>query len=304
MSCIICGNENYREIVYNNHLNKKSAKVIVKKLLPYIEWAVPRSFANYKKLAIGRKYFNGKIRICEKCGHGYLVNPPDSERLIKYYKKAYWTHRSDVQSDKYQKNQNFLNDYRAKQQLDILKNNCSISTINSVLEIGAGSAYASLLLKHFKKEEGIDLYVYEPGTQWENYYEENEINKIGDYFPSETNLKFDYIHTSHWLEHTNDLDETIQHIKKLLNSNGKIFVEVPNEEFHYWNLQIEDTPHLQFFTKQSLKLAFEKNGFSSLFLGTYGISYLERSNGLNPNEENSIESPEGFWIRALFEKES
>lgn len=80
-----------------------------------------------------------------------------------------------------------------------------------------------------------------------------------------------------------------------------MFVEVPNEKFYYWDLQIEDTPHLQFFTPESLQLAFEKEGFNCISNNTYGISYLDRKNKIPINEDNSCQSKEGFWIRALFE---
>lgn len=302
MTCFVCGNKKYKEFIYNNHLNQKSVKAVVKKYLPLIEKIIPRSMNNIKNLAIGRRYFHGTIRVCENCGHGYLVNPPDSDILTKYYKKAYWFHRSDIKQTDFAKNINFLSDYRAKQQVEILQKFSDITKIKNVLEIGAGSANASLLLRHLKTDSNLNLFVYESGTQWESYYVANNIVKIADYFPSETNIKFDYIHTSHWLEHTNNLDKTIGEISNLLNGGNKVFVEVPNEEFYYWDLQIEDTPHLQFFTAKSLVMAFEKHGFNCLTSGNYGISYLDRMNGQTPNENNGNLSENGFWIRALFEK--
>jgi len=302
MTCFVCGNKKYKEVNYNNHLNKKSLKAIAKGLLPLFEKFIPRSMNNIKKLALGRRYFHGTIRVCEICGHGYLVNPPNSCILTKYYKEAYWFHRSDIKQTDFAKNINFLSDYRAKQQIEILKKFCDISKIKKILEIGAGPANASLLLRHLTADSNINLFVYEPGAQWESYYGANNIVKIADYFPSETSIKFDYIHTSHWLEHTNNLDKTILEISNLLNTGAKVFVEVPNEEFYYWDLQIEDTPHLQFFTVKSLVMAFEKHGFNCLTSANYGISYLDRKNGQTPNEDNGNLSPNGFWIRALFEK--
>jgi SAM-dependent methyltransferase len=301
MSCVVCGSDKYSEVIYNNHQNSHSLKSIAKNFLPYFSFAIPKTFGNLRKLAIGRRYFKGKNRICLDCGHGYLVNPPNSDILIKYYKRAYWSHRSDLRQNDFAKNKNYLTDFRAIQQVAILSKHIDLISIENVLEIGAGPANASLLLKHQNPNQFINLFVYEPGTQWEEYYKENQITKIGDYFPSVTELKFDYIHTSHWLEHTNNLDNTISQIKKLLSASGKVFVEVPNEQFYYWNLQIEDTPHLQFFTPASLRKSFENNGFKCLFIKNFGPTYLERSKGITIGEYNSVENSEGFWIRALFE---
>lgn len=178
MSCQICGCEKYSKITYNNHLNSKSLKSFAKSILPYFTWLIPKSYNNIRNLAIGRFYFKGKIRICANCGHGYLVNPPASETLIKYYKKAYWSQRTDLNKNDFIQNINYLTDFRARQQLNVLSETGTLSSVNNVLEIGAGPAYASLLLRHMKKDEKIRLFVYEPGTQWEAYYKTNNIIKL------------------------------------------------------------------------------------------------------------------------------
>jgi len=50
------------------------------------------------------------------------------------------------------------------------------------------------------------------------------------------------------------------HIKKQVNQNGVLIIEVPNDVEGIYPLNIQDEPHLIFFTENTLKLLFEKAG--------------------------------------------
>lgn len=302
MDCIVCNCKETRRVRYNNHLKGFNVKAKVKNLLPYFNFMIPESLSSIKKLAVGRKYFNGYIYVCSECGHGFLANPPDEESLLDYYKQAYWSHRADKDKNALIIKNSFKEDSRAKQQVAFLSEHVQLERLENILEIGAGPANASQLIRMLSNNTSQKIFVYEPGLQWEQYYQKYEIKKISDYFPSDTDIKFDYIHTSHWFEHTRDMDITLKAVRDLLNDDGYVFIEVPNEEHYYWDLQIEDTPHLQFFTRNSLKKIMEKHYFKCVEIGEYGISYLDRKNGIKVTEENSGKSEKGFWIRGLFKK--
>jgi SAM-dependent methyltransferase len=251
---------------------------------------------------VGRRFFRGKICFCEKCGHAFLETPPSEEKLIKYYQKIYWLYRSDNINDQLLSNNDYKINYRSKHQIDFVQKHIDISRLNDVLEIGAGPANASQLLRDKSCQNKIKINVFETGKQWEDYYKKYDIEKIADYFPSKTGKKFDYIHTSHWLEHVRNLNNTLEELSNIINNSGFLFVEVPNEEHYYWDLQIEDTPHIQFFSKKSLILVMKKHNFECVDIGEYGISYLDRHNGISSNEENDVKSDKGIHIRALFKK--
>jgi 2-polyprenyl-3-methyl-5-hydroxy-6-metoxy-1,4-benzoquinol methylase len=77
---------------------------------------------------------------------------------------------------------------------------------------------------------------------------------------------FDVITMWHVLEHVHDLNKTIQEVKRLLNSEGKLFVAVPNHQSFdaqhygsYWAAY--DVPrHLHHFSPVAMKSLMERHG--------------------------------------------
>ena len=146
----------------------------------------------------------------------------------------------------------------------------------------------------------VKLFACELGEQWSDYYEDAEINHISNKFPFSNSFKFDFIHTSHWLEHVNDLGRALRTIRSLNTKNGYLFIEVPNTEHFYWDYPQTDTPHIHFFTQKSLTkilkgfnyklVAIEEAGetFEDIF---YARKSLESSNQY------------GCYIRSLFRKD-
>jgi hypothetical protein len=64
-------------------------------------------------------------------------------------------------------------------------------------------------------------------------------------------------------------------LKSLLQKDGLIFIEVPNCNDEYYTLDNPDTPHIHFFSKESLKLLFEQFGFITLSIDEYGLTWQE-----------------------------
>jgi SAM-dependent methyltransferase len=214
----------------------------------------------------------------------------------------------------------FLDDERANGQYELVQNYLPKKGHIDALELGAGSALLSMLLRH--KRGNVDIEVVEPGLGWNKYYRDNGIKKVADFFPFETKKKYTYIHASHWLEHvTPDIQYNIDAVRQLLMPNGTFFVEVPNRTDDYWNLDVGDTPHIHFFTEPSLRQFFENCGLRLLTIGCYGYTNREfhkfihpSTKVLEPNEEllkevskslrYSIPRKGGDSIRAVFQKPS
>ena len=75
------------------------------------------------------------------------------------------------------------------------------------------------------------------------------------------------------------MNTLIANIYKLLNKNGKIFIEVPNADLEKFKNSNENMqPHLSFFTKNSLNKLLKKNNFEILFSGTFGESQFTKKN--------------------------
>ena len=282
--CIICGSTKLLSKKYGQHKKiKYTLKQRIKKTI---------------KKTIKRELFSGNINVCGSCGYGIMKNIPDENKLKKYYNKQYWDWRAVDVSEILNK---YKNDLRSNTQTQLVYK--YLSEINNVLEIGAGAAFASLKLKELFREKNnkeIKLYVCEPGKQWIEYYKEINILKIADFFPFSSDIKFDYIHTSHWIEHVADIKQTVKDLNNLLNENGCLFVEVPNTSKTYWDLNFKDIPHIHFFTKASLKKLMDNNGFNCLYIEECGITIQEYYSKFSVNHYNKNEN--GVVIRGVFKK--
>ena len=82
------------------------------------------------------------------------------------------------------------------------------------------------------------------------------------------NGEFDVITMWHVLEHVTELNQTVIELNRLLNTNGKAIIAVPNYKSYdssfykkYWAAY--DLPiHLYHFSKESISKLFENHGFS------------------------------------------
>ena len=303
MICTICGFEDFYLVKYNRHKVDLRIKSVLKRFLQYLNFLIPKRFSRLKKISSKKKSnFRGNIKICSNCGYGVMNTPPSKKELKDYYSDQYWSGRLEKTGKSFFTEVDYKGDPRAKIQIETSLNIIAKERINKVLEIGAGPALASLLLRDKCNKPSLKLDVCEPGVIWEEYYKRRGVNKIADYFPFKTRKKYDYIHTSHWLEHVLDLKDVIRSLTDICIKGGFLFVEVPNSTHQYWRLPLKDTPHIHFFTKNSLKRVFEESGFKCLDIKECGISYLERFNGEVLTPDKYGEREKGFHIRAIFKK--
>lgn len=300
--CKVCGSELFYIKKYNQH-TRPSFKEYIKAILPHFNGYIPKKI--FPKInAIVSNPFRGSVVICKNCGYGILQDIPSHDRIKKYYENLYWEGR--IIANEFLDKEGYKTDPRAKHQIEFVNmNSWEIKKNNlSILEIGAGSANSSLLLRDIWKEKTIELFACEPGKQWTEHYKYHSINRIADFFPFQSQKTFDYIHTSHWLEHVSSLDDTVKNLYEKLNDNGYLFVEVPNCNSSYWELTLSDTPHIHFFTLKSLQTIFENNYFSCKNIEECGITNGEWAEKIKLTDDRFGKRSDGVWIRALFKKES
>lgn len=273
--CPVCASPDLSKYPYNNHL-KKVRKTHLKHLLgsilsPVLKILNPRLHQALRVKMLFSPF--SYISRCNACGYGVYEKQIDLDLIESYYNGSYWQAKG-FPVDKWHEESVFLDDARANGQYACVRNWVEPLKEVSMLEIGAASALFSRFLR--KRHPGtVHCSVVEGGDGWEPYYKETGISLAAKFFPFEGSGKFDYIHTSHWLEHVVDLPGAVLKIKSLLKSGGLLFVEVPNCDASYFSLGIEDAPHIHFFTKRSLNLFFEKHGFIALSSDTYGLNNCE-----------------------------
>jgi SAM-dependent methyltransferase len=263
-----------------------------------------------------------RILKCNSCGYGIHEKQDISDAILAEYYRVLYRPTSGISEEEYLESNDslFLDDDRASGQYRMVRDYLPLNNKHfNVLEIGAGNALFLRLLRYHRFNVSID--VIEAGHGWEKYYKKHRIKRIADFFPFETTKKkYDYIHTSHWIEHVvPDIRKVIDELRGLLVPEGLLFVEVPNCTDDYWNLDIGDSPHIHFFTEGSLTRLFANFGFGLLKLDCYGCSNKEfheffhpKTKSCEPNERllkevkesvrYSIPRENGDCIRGIFVK--
>lgn len=299
MKCKICEGKIGRKVRYNRLLNWRNT---VKLALPYFDPIIPTSFDILKRFSRIDRIFKGNIGVCRDCGHGAMENPPDQKKLSKYYLASYWNGRSYHVENAEDQAEEFKRDPRAINQVQFIMDAFNGVNIGSMLEIGSGAAFSSIRLRDQFGPDQLEVFVCEPGLQWDSYYQKHGLKKIASTFPFVNTQKVDFILTSHWLEHMIDVNETVERLREMIESRGFIFVEVPNTDYDYWDLPRTYTPHVQFFTRDSLKKAFETKGFSCVKIGEAGLTYMEKHNGIATRPESFGPREKGMFLRAVFRR--
>ncbi|MEI0530958.1 class I SAM-dependent methyltransferase [Brachyspira pilosicoli] len=197
MVCGICGSNNYTEIgiIKNIWQNDKKVYQCNNCKLYYIEYPTEDEMNNLYKNEYHKYwlYHNGKNKIKNK--------------IFEYAKFKIRYSRSLSQFK-------FINSL-----FKDIKNKHNIK----ICEIGA---FDGLLLKIFK-DNGFSVYGYELNDYAREYAQNKYDIKLKSNFLTD-NEKYDVIILSHILEHFIKPKDILLKIKSMLNSNGVLYIEVPN----------------------------------------------------------------------------
>jgi len=120
--------------------------------------------------------------------------------------------------------------------------------------------------------------------------------------------KFDLIILSHVMEHILDLKGCITKISRFLNSNGRLYIEVPDAT-RYVDLltspfQDFNTEHINHFTQTSLDNLFENSGFAKI---GGGVKTIESAPGVPYPalyafyKREEVNNPVGFVVDNVIE---
>jgi len=237
-------------------------------------------------------FVNLRLARCQNCGFGIVMQKIPENLLRKYYQSEYYL--MGAVSDK---PYDFKQDKRVKGQYDFIK---SFVRPKKILEIGAGRAGLSQFLKFVYPNVQID--VIEPAVSLKDYYNSLGFNLIAKYFFSlNNNETYDYIHTSHWLEHIQNPEVIFKRLRELLKDSGFLFIEVPYCSQEYYKLRLTDKPHLTFWTKESIKNILQKNGFRIISCQSFGPTFMGNIQGELFNKFNQF-NKSGVFLRVLARK--
>ncbi|WP_333609386.1 class I SAM-dependent methyltransferase [Arsukibacterium sp.] len=248
--------------------------------------------------------FRGFVRVCSVCGYGVLENLPTNEQITEFYNRQFW--KLNLCNDRVAQATKGVHSpvhlARAKRQFEFIAHYQAIEGIQCCLEIGPGDALLSLeLKKNASKNTVFDL--CEPGESWLPYYAKKGLNKVADFFPFTSSLKYDLIVASHWLEHIPKVEAVFEALSGMLSDHGVVMIEIPNTAHDYWELPIKDTPHIHFFTLASLKRYAEQNRFKVLAIEEFGITMADYCAGQLPDYETLGPSAGGYSVAAILSKQ-
>lgn len=218
-----------------------------------------------------------------KYGYYELKDKPTSEELEKYYADKYYQESKGAYQRSYTEDEITYIKNRLERKFSIISKLLSSNErTNNFLDIGCGEGWA---LKHFigKKWDvtGLDYSTYGceimnpdclknviPGDIYQN------IDKLIN-----NRLKFDVILLDNVLEHVIDPEILLQYLKVILDTNGILIIEVPNDfsilqkyllekkyiTDHFW---IVSPDHISYFNKEGLINLCDKAGLKLQFLST------------------------------------
>lgn len=224
-------------------------------------------------ISFDKKYINPEfINQCSNCGLCYADPMPGREELNEYYRDVYRAVGRPYEisySDS-------IPDFRHSGYISYISHFVDLNSVKNVLEIGPGpGAFGRLLLSLFPH---ISLYSDEPCS-----FSNKRLAKIG-YRQHDSANRYDLVVATHVLEHFSSVELFFDQVRSSTTSASLIFLEVPNVDFS--NPEISkrpyDTPHLLFFTKDSLKRAISSQGYEILNLSTSG-NKISEINGLASN---------------------
>lgn len=210
----------------------------------------------------------GRIMMCRQCGLIIQSLDWNAERLREYYESEYQETNSLV-TGKIQSPLEHFNDRLKTIDPIFEKIKPLLSTEAQVLEIGCGAgALLSLIKPHVSGCVGVEL--YKPFVEF--IRKELGIEAIAqDVNTLNLGKKFDLVISIDCLDHLSNPYETVLTMRDLLKDNGKIYIEVPNQQDGL-NLYLPETTrkeynrffwhraHLFYFTKDTISALFQRAG--------------------------------------------
>jgi SAM-dependent methyltransferase len=217
---------------------------------------------------------------CETCDFTFTNPRPKDESLGDYYKSDMYISHTNNSKGMFNWMYQTIRKYAIGTKLTLLK---SVTTCGFHLDVGCGTGeFLNACQQAGFKAKGI-----EPSK----LARDQAVNNYSLSVSEDTNLeqfkddKFDSISMWHVLEHVPSLIKTITEFQRILNKNGKVIIAVPNHKSwdanyyqEYWAAW--DVPiHLWHFSKQTIELLFNKNGFKliktkSMLFDSFYVSLL------------------------------
>ncbi len=257
---------------------------------------------NFKALLEGTDYSISKeafkIVQCSGCGLA-ITNPrPQEKNLGKYYNSdIYISHHS---------NKSGLIPWIYRKIRDIQFVNKTAIVLKhfnrnvSILDIGCGTGN----FLEYCKNLGWTTTGVEPDGDARKQALQKNISVFDIDYLNNSHEAFDVISMWHVLEHVNNLNEKLEQLYRLLNTNGIVIIAVPNHKsfdaLHYeTHWAAYDVPrHLTHFTSDTIERLFNKHSFvlNSIHPMKYDSVYVSIKSEEYKNKKSIFNIIKGVYV--------
>jgi len=240
---------------------------------------------------------------CKQNKYGFyeIINKPTEKELARFYAEKYYQGEKSIYRSTYPKDEIRYFEIRDDLKLRIINKLVKFSNAK-LLDIGCGEGFTlSYFSKNNWKVKGLDFSSFGCESmnvdQLKNLVAGNIYDSLNEI--EEKDEKFDVIIMNNLLEHVLDPVKIVIQINALLNDNGVLVVQVPND-FSYFQQFLKEKKHIKndfwitypdhmnYFTRKSLKTFLEEFGWKeSYVLAEFPIDLFlanEHSNYINKPE--------------------
>jgi 2-polyprenyl-3-methyl-5-hydroxy-6-metoxy-1,4-benzoquinol methylase len=250
------------------------------------------TLCNSKKLNVLKGYEKDYLVKCHSCSFVFSDRIPTTEELELFYKDYGTNH--------------YLSPITVKRYHEILDSFEPFRKNNRLLDIGCGIG----LFLDVAKERGWEVYGIEFSENLVSICESKNIKMEKGSITESTfsNEYFDIITSFEVLEHTNNPNEQINSIYKLLRKGGATYVTTPNFNslLRFWlkssYININYPEHITYFTKKTLNRLLIGSGLKKIQLVSSGLSITNLKNSQGDNQEQVSENSDDEKIREAFEQ--
>lgn len=206
---------------------------------------------------------NNLLIVCSECFCG-VIYPKPTEEEIKNINYEYW--------NKYEKISNLhkkITEIKNISRINYLEKFIDLNSLETILDIGAGYGnFFNCLNKNKRITKNIEYYAVEPDYNMKIVLKNLGVKRIyEDIIEVNINKRFSLIIMSHILEHTRNPVNFLNKIKKLMDGETYLFIEIPNlDGFFKEDLGL----HTHVFNVKAIKILFKKLEFKIINLTTVG----------------------------------
>jgi len=217
------------------------------------------------------------IAYCRACGFGYCKPGFKNDDLSMFYTNIYRQKGTPFYIDFNSLSKPASYDYRSLSQLILAKHFVDFKKGDVFLDIGPGNGTSYSSAQYVFSQPALYGIEMSSGaaTAYKNAYGAKTFSNTTEFFTSD--IKPKVVLSSHSLEHFSfeSAVELLVQMRSALLRDGILVIEVPHVDMRiHQEMRKSDSPHLLFFSKNSLYHILNQSGYDVLFIDSCCEDYM------------------------------